>query len=443
MVAIEEEKMNSNDRDRNEVAKKKRAAAREECGCANIEVIVIRSSLASTSLAASEVCKKYNFLLHSHQARIRLPKDGTHVGSASTNIAPEALVELAMSNLSAEIRRIPNWRTLRLDPDTRMDWAQMAHDRVWHILTPSSTVPVKLAENQIEYVLDELAGYAALYDHDNNCQVSCFERIWEGSLSPTNSLHQSFQCTLSHLRQATSASPWDASALCTSLVDPHSYPLIYDRTLTRFSSSPRAPSRLRTLPSPSAQDIYTLSTSFAFLPTPVYISPNGDAKFTSYINNLHPTAHSTLYDNLTSLLTLFLPLFEHVLTDLHRNNPLPSRILPTKGPRYRVWEEPEEPLHSDDEEGWVQYERELRHWVMHRPIELPDVSDGGYLGALESRRHKVSLRGKELKVVVGIEDIRLEPGGPAYMGSPWHVEGMRNERIVACGEYYAEIVGLL
>ncbi|KAG5730161.1 hypothetical protein E4T56_gene10370, partial [Termitomyces sp. T112] len=92
-----------------------------------------------------------------------------------------------------------------------------------------------------------------------------------------------------------------------------------------------------------------------------------------------------------------------------------------------------------DEEGWAQYEAELRHWVMHRPIELPDVPRGGYTGGLERRRHNVSLRGREVKVVVGVEDVRLEPGGPAYAGSQWHVEGMRNERIVAVGEYYAEI----
>ncbi|KAG6899815.1 hypothetical protein C0993_006516, partial [Termitomyces sp. T159_Od127] len=268
-----------------------------------------------------------------------------------------------------------------------------------------------------------------------NSQVSCFERIWERTLPPSSSLSTSLNC----LRETSSASPWDTLALCTSLVDPHSHPLIYNRTLVRSSPRPRASPRLRTLPSPNGGDIYTVSPQYALLPTPALVSPSGDASFTSYINNLHPRAHSALYDALARLLSAFVPLFEHVLTDLHRNNPLPQRIPPSRGPLYRVWDEPEEPVHSDDEEGWAQYEAELRHWVMYRPIELPDVPDGGYPGGLETRRHRVSLRGKEMKVVVGVEDVRLEPGGPAYGGSPWHVEGMRNERIVAVGEYYAEL----
>ncbi|KAG6896769.1 hypothetical protein C0992_006284 [Termitomyces sp. T32_za158] len=348
-----------------------------------------------------------------------------------------------MSMLSAEIRRTPDWCSLRLEQDTRMKWTQMARGRVWDVRTPSSTVEVSLSEKQacrapsaIQYVLDELEGYAALYDHENSCQVSCFERIWERTLCPSSSLDSS----LHRLRETSSASPWDALALCTSLIDPHSHPLIYNRTLVRTSPSPRASPRLRTLPSPSGGDIYTVSPHYALLPTPALVSPTSTtAHFTSYINNLHPHTHAALTAALARLLGAFVPLFEHVLTDLHRNNPLPQRIAPSRGPLYRVWDEPEEPVHSDDEAGWAQYEAEMRRWAMSRPIELPDVPEGGYPGGLETRRHVVSLGGKEVKVVVGVEDVRLEPGGPAYGGSQWHVEGMRNERIAVVGEYYAEL----
>ncbi|KAG5349692.1 hypothetical protein C0989_002361, partial [Termitomyces sp. Mn162] len=329
--------------------------------------------------------------------------------------------------MSAEIRRLSDWQNLRLNPRVRMKWAQMARERTWDVRTPSSTAQVALSEKQIQYVLDELAGYAAL-------QVSCFERIWERTDLRCPSLSRA----LARLRKSAS-SPWDTLALCTSLIDPHLHPLIYNRTLVLSSPSPRVPARLRTLPPPNASgDHYTISPQYALLPTPALISSTGTATFTSYINNLHARTHAGAYDALSRLLTAFVPLFEHVLTDLHRNNPLQQRIA-SRGPRYRVWDEPEEPLHSDDEEGWAQYEAELRHWVMHRPIELPDVPRGGYTGGLERRRHNVGLRGREVKVVVGVEDVRLEPGGPAYAGSQWHVEGMRNERIVAVAEYYAEI----
>lgn len=72
-----------------------------------------------------------------------------------------------------------------------------------------------------------------------------------------------------------------------------------------------------------------------------------------------------------------------------------------------MWEEPEEPEHSDDEEGWAAYESELRHWLMNRPIRLPDVPEEGYPGGLEMRKHVVSLRGRTVQVVVDVSEIRL------------------------------------
>jgi hypothetical protein len=99
------------------------------------------------------------------------------------------------------------------------------------------------------------------------------------------------------------------------------------------------------------------------------------------------------------------PLFSHVLTDLHRNNPHPRRI---QGHcRYIEWDEPEPPEHSDDEDGWSAYERDVRHWVMHRPIEIPDVPTNGYPGGLESRKYAVDLHGRTLQVVVHVSEIRL------------------------------------
>ena len=188
------------------------------------------------------------------------------------------------------------------------------------------------------------------------------------------------------------------------------------------------------------------------------MSSAGIASFTSYINNLHPSC-TTLYAHLETLLTSFLPLFEHTLTDLHRSNPLAQRI---QGPyKYTVWDEPDEPEFSDDEEGWAAYDREMRDWEMTRPIHLPDIPDAGYPGGLERRNYMVNLKDRKLQVIVQVSDTRLvggilyinihthqtlhsflikQPGGPGFPGTPWHVEGMRNERIVACGLYFVSVV---
>lgn len=189
------------------------------------------------------------------------------------------------------------------------------------------------------------------------------------------------------------------------LVDPFLYPLIYRRTLVKDSEH-----NLDTLRRPpnAPRHSYTVSNKFACIPSVFSISTNTDGKpkanCLSYINNIRPT-HTSLYSHIERLVSLSVPLLEHVLTDLHRNNPLPQRI--PGSCKYTEWNEPEEPEHSDDDEGWLNYEREIRRWALMRPIRLPDIPESGYPGGLEQRKHIVSLKGCRIKVIVEIMDIRL------------------------------------
>lgn len=229
-------------------------------------------------------------------------------------------------------------------------------------------------------------------------QVSCFERVWEtDSLPSTLELNHE----LSLLRATAPARHENGVSI--SLIDPFLHCFVYNKTLVHHPHSRHA----RTVPSPAGGDVYTVSPQFAFLPADVSVSPSGAATFLSYINNLHPQ-HTALYAQLEMALTTLLPLFEHTLTDLHRNNPLAQRI--RDACRYTVWDEPEEPEFSDDEEGWAAYERDLRHWIMHRPIHLPDVPETGYPGGLEARRHTVHLSGRTLQVIVNVTETRLVSG---------------------------------
>ena len=71
-----------------------------------------------------------------------------------------------------------------------------------------------------------------------------------------------------------------------------------------------------------------------------------------------------------------------------------------------MWDEPKEPEDADDQ-GWSSYENELQHWLLNRPIKLPDVPFGGYPGGLEDRNHVVKLRGRTVQVVVDVTEIQL------------------------------------
>lgn len=190
---------------------------------------------------------------------------------------------------------------------------------------------------------------------------------------------------------------------CFDLVDPSICPLVYGRTLGVTSEGglhPVAP------PEPS-EEAYTLSPNFAWLPTLFSIAPAVLPLTThalSYISGIDPSL-SGLYAHLEALLATIIPLFEHVLTDLSRDNPLPHRI--PGDCKYTEWDEPEEPEHSDDEEGWLNYQRQMRHWTLHRPIQYPDVPSDGYRGGLELRHSQISLRGKKAMIFTKITDVHL------------------------------------
>ena len=112
-----------------------------------------------------------------------------------------------------------------------------------------------------------------------------------------------------------------------------------------------------------------------------------------------------IYVSIESIIASSIPLFENVLTDLHRTNPLRQRIRGSC--KYTEWDEPESPEYSDDENGWARYERELRQWTLYRPLVIPDIPKNGYVGGIERRNYVVSLRGRTVNIVVKITDMHL------------------------------------
>ncbi|KAF3277763.1 hypothetical protein TWF970_005016 [Orbilia oligospora] len=49
---------------------------------------------------------------------------------------------------------------------------------------------------------------------------------------------------------------------------------------------------------------------------------------------------------------------------------------------------------------------------------------------------QIKLEGKAAKVIVKLANIVLTPNNPEYNGGSWHIEAMKNERILATGIYY-------
>lgn len=239
-------------------------------------------------------------------------------------------------------------------------------------------------------------------------------------------------------------------------MDPCLYGLVYDKTLV--SSAGDAPQLCPPPNTDTTSAMFGVSRRFSYIATPFTISsvqepPRAVAQ--SYINNIDPD-NQVLYEDIQVLLAKCIPLFEHVLTDLHRNSPLRQRITGTYA--YTVWDEPDEPEESDDEQAWQEFHLIMAHWSLNRPISLPDVPREGFVHKPKSS-FMVSLRGRTVKVIVRVSKLRLVSctlsmsfrqithiiqysGGVVFHKTPWHVEGMRNDHIVACALYCTEMVGV-
>ncbi|KAF7969002.1 hypothetical protein HWV62_28668 [Athelia sp. TMB] len=359
---------------------------------------------------------------------------------------------MAMSHASARLRSRPEWWLEHRNKQSKQKWKAELLRSPLTIRTPCGSETIRLSLKQLITCTDgKFSLGTSTGAHSVSfilSQVSCFERIWESedvlSFNEILDLERDVIQSLPHAPNHNGV---------VHVIDPFLNALIFEKTPVYDIHQPGL---LRRQPAPSYMRDYSVSKEFAFLPTDFSISTAGHVKALSYINNLHP-GETKAMQGLENLLERCLPLFSHVLTDLHRNNPLYQRI---KGScRYTEWDEPEPPDHSDDEEGWVAYERDVRLWIMKRPIELPDVPSGGYKGGLESRRHTVELLGRNLQFVVHSYEIclvrwislpftfqsaeifsRKSPDNCTYDGTPWHVVGMMNEKIVACLFFYASAV---
>jgi len=125
------------------------------------------------------------------------------------------------------------------------------------------------------------------------------------------------------------------------------------------------------------------SSVYQWLPAEVTVLSDGSCKFDSYINNL-PREQHALYGALESLLSLSIPHLE---------------VAWSYGKTIEFYDGNEEVLCDMGED--------LREYLPQR----------------------VSLRGKQLQVIVKIADFELAPG--ATHEGVWHVEGMSHENIVA------------
>ncbi|MEU3464709.1 DUF4246 domain-containing protein [Streptomyces sp. NPDC006733] len=331
---------------------------------------------------------------------------------------PRTLRELEMLQCSAHLRAKPGWFDKRNDADIVARWTQEASAQ-------------GLTEAQVQYVLAELAHYAALRDGSTGIEVSAVDGVWQSDTLIDDQLRSRLRAAVRVLEQVPAeAQDWHPGS------DGQVLDLVHPSLFCLVKEVSGAPGRAWQNPT-DRYSTYEFSERFQWLPTDVDVSDDGAVTFASYVNNVHPETHRELVSVLPDVFARMRPLWENVLTDLR--HPRPLRI--EADPYGWYGPEPEYPnkaSYNDSEaykaatQAWSAAHDDW--WETRRPaipdapaFTAPEVPDASA---------RVDLRGRRLQVIVKLATIHLTPDKPEYAGGTWHVEGMMNERIVSTGIYY-------
>lgn len=306
-----------------------------------------------------------------------------------------------------------------------------------------------------------------------NLQVSCVDGTWHSDRLIPALLREELIRNVKPLEDVPEQDKdWHPGSddIVLDLVHPSLFCLAYGSTHVRYASE-GGETNLKVIESPANPEDTPARAYWGYnrpyldpatsklhqwLPTDVQIQQDGDGKFTTkfldYINNLHPKEHSKLYSTLEGVLARFIPLWERVLGDLLWHEEPPSRVPDgysirdgePKSPPWEEWRlrEQDAGIQKKFDDYYAAHDKWEKDCVI-LPDAIPYVP--GHRVAPHRTRH-YSLANRKLQIITKLANIHLEPsegpnsvvGRDQYHGGSWHVEGMRNEHIVATGIYYYE-----
>ncbi|KAG6844884.1 hypothetical protein H0H87_002719 [Tephrocybe sp. NHM501043] len=279
---------------------------------------------------------------------------------------------------------------------------------------------------------------------------------------------------LEHVPERTKDWHPDSNDMVLDLVHPSLFPLIYRRTRILPDSTlglddcvkrsgegivlPVPPEsenglvHIRIWHSSQRPPTTPFSRQFQWLPCDVDISDPVGVKIKSYINNLHPQKHKTLYSTIEDVISRAIPLWNMSLTPLVDPRFMYKRIEyskceydpdPEYGPSTDGPQQGEDEYDDDYLERRQEWYEDTRIVVQPEPgtFAPPVYNDNLEGSALEAMKaDAVDLRrdyaDRGLQVIVKLANIHLTPEKPVYNGGSWHVEGQLNEHICASAIYY-------
>ncbi|KAF7952592.1 uncharacterized protein EAE97_002089 [Botrytis byssoidea] len=205
------------------------------------------------------------------------------------------------------------------------------------------------------------------------------------------------------------------------------------------------------------------SDNYQWLPANIALQKDGTVKFTSYINNIHPTKYPEIYSTIEKLVETTLPLWNQCLalsTDYDKNhgagrleprfsypddrddenpelwNPSsPEQVVSQKKSGLGTDEEDEIDIECIDSE--IEDEEAEERWRETRKAVIPEpfFKDVDYSIKLRLE-HQFQESG--LQIIVKMASIELTPEKPEFPAGSWHIEGQMNEHIAGTALYYLD-----
>jgi len=189
---------------------------------------------------------------------------------------------------------------------------------------------------------------------------------------------------------------------------------------------------------------WSSQAGLAWLPAEFALSADGKScEIKSYINNLEPSAHKRLYDVIAKCFVRVVPLLEATLSAIAEPEEYPQELSYERPKSHRRPHLPVATVRDggsdcggsdggSDYGGYGGYGGSSSPYGQPIPPSLPAKFTPPPRPPLS-----LSLKGRELQVIVKLASIRLTPQAPKYDGGSWHVEGMADDAIVATAIYYA------
>lgn len=354
------------------------------------------------------------------------------IGEYEVGAIPKSCIDQMLTQISGTIRLKPNWQT-KINDKTIVDkW--LNEIRRFDNIT----------DLQFQYVIDELRYLSKL--GQGSIRISPVDGVWEADNLISTEMKKKLLLCVNKLENVPEfEKDWHPGSnhQVLDLVHPSLYP--YINGITQITSEP-IPLSLIINPTSNMhpsflmkgfilkdgyvekisslakndreQNDYSLSKKYQWLPSEFKVDQNGHTTISSYINNLNPNQHMDLYNVLANIFESFLPLFAKTLTDLANYEDKTNRIT------VNDWYDGSHPDNMTDDE-YDEYERT-------KPIHIPDITSF----IQPKNKPLYDLKNRNLQVIVKLANIELTPENPKYPGGSWHVEGMKNEDIVASGIYY-------